>query len=93
MAERYPASRILAVSNSASQRQFIQGRAVALGLTNLTVVTADMNVFQTMQTFDRVVSVEMFEHMRNHYDKSPAGQWRRRHFADADYLDREHTLS
>ena len=66
MAERYPGSRILAVSNSASQRQFIQGRAAHLGLTNLTVVTADMNVFQTLQTFDRVVSVEMFEHMRNH---------------------------
>lgn len=66
MAENYPASRILAVSNSSSQRQFIQGRAAELGLTNLMVVTADMNVFQTMQTFDRVVSVEMFEHMRNH---------------------------
>lgn len=61
MAERYPASRILAVSNSASQREYIAARAPA----NLEVVTADMNDFATDGRFDRVVSVEMFEHMRN----------------------------
>lgn len=65
MAERFPASTITAVSNSASQRAFIQARAAERGLTNLTVVTADMNVFDTDQRFDRVVSVEMFEHMSN----------------------------
>jgi cyclopropane-fatty-acyl-phospholipid synthase len=68
MAERFPASRITAVSNSASQREFILGRARARGLDNVEVVTCDMNVFQpdlSAGRFDRVVSVEMFEHMRN----------------------------
>jgi len=53
------------VSNSASQRAFIEGRARTLGLANLTVITADMNRFDIDPGFDRVVSVEMFEHMRN----------------------------
>lgn len=66
MAEQYPQSRITSVSNSNSQREFIQAQAQERGLTNLTVITADMNDFGTDQTFDRVVSVEMFEHMRNH---------------------------
>jgi cyclopropane-fatty-acyl-phospholipid synthase len=65
MAEHYPRAAITAVSNSAPQRAFIEGRAAALGLTNLEVVTADMNRFDTAARFDRVVSVEMFEHMRN----------------------------
>jgi cyclopropane-fatty-acyl-phospholipid synthase len=65
MAATYPSSRIVAVSNSGSQTKFIQSRADARGLDNLQVVTADMNDFSTDQQFDRVVSVEMFEHMRN----------------------------
>jgi cyclopropane-fatty-acyl-phospholipid synthase len=66
MAERYPTSRILAVSNSHRQRQFILGRAAERGLTNLEVVTADINEFMSERRFDRVVSVEMFEHMHNY---------------------------
>lgn len=66
MAEQFPDSKILAVSNSAPQRQFIEGRAVERGLSNLRVVTCDMNDFSTTHKFDRVVSVEMFEHMRNY---------------------------
>jgi cyclopropane-fatty-acyl-phospholipid synthase len=54
------------VSNSAPQREFILGRAKERGLENIEVRTADMNVFAPGATFDRVVSVEMFEHMRNH---------------------------
>jgi cyclopropane-fatty-acyl-phospholipid synthase len=65
MAERFPAARIVAVSNSTSQRAYIEAQAARLGLTNLTVITADMNVFSPPETFDRVVSVEMFEHMAN----------------------------
>lgn len=67
MAERYPRSRIVAVSNSREQRAFIEGRAAERNLTNVKVVTCDMNVFDpaTGPAFDRVVSVEMFEHMRN----------------------------
>lgn len=65
MAERYPNSTITAVSNSQSQKAFIDDEAARRGLTNLTVVTADMNVFDTHRTFDRIVSVEMFEHMAN----------------------------
>jgi cyclopropane-fatty-acyl-phospholipid synthase len=66
MAARYPNSRILAVSNSNSQREFILGQAASRGLSNVEVVTADMNDFSTDRQFDRVVSVEMFEHMRNY---------------------------
>ena len=65
MAKHYPNSSILAVSNSRPQREFIESRAQELGLTNLSVQTCDMNDFSTEQHFDRVVSVEMFEHMRN----------------------------
>jgi cyclopropane-fatty-acyl-phospholipid synthase len=66
MAERYPDSRITAVSNSASQKAFIEARAGRRGLSNVEVVTADMNRFAPSGRFDRVVSVEMFEHMRNY---------------------------
>jgi cyclopropane-fatty-acyl-phospholipid synthase len=61
MARRYPNSRIVAVSNSSTQRAFITARATP----NLEVVTADMNRFDPRRAFDRIVSVEMFEHMRN----------------------------
>ncbi|MGI9430444.1 MAG: SAM-dependent methyltransferase [Bythopirellula sp.] len=66
MAERYPSSTITAVSNSTSQRQFIEQQAALLGLSNLKVITADINYFETEQRYDRIVSVEMFEHVRNH---------------------------
>jgi cyclopropane-fatty-acyl-phospholipid synthase len=66
MAEKYRESRITAVSNSASQRSFIVAECARRGLSNVTVVTADMNEFRPQGSFDRVVSVEMFEHMRNH---------------------------
>ena len=65
MAQHYPNSHITAVSNSHAQRRFIEARAEQRGLTNLRVITRNINVFDTDQTFDRVVSVEMFEHMRN----------------------------
>ena len=65
MARHYPASQITALSNSQSQRAFIQLQAEGLGLRNLQVVTCDINRFDTGQHFDRVVSVEMFEHLRN----------------------------
>ena len=65
MAEKYPASRITAVSNSQSQRAYIEGRAAAAGFSNLRVITADMNDFVAEGQFDRIVSVEMFEHMTN----------------------------
>lgn len=71
MAKHYPKSNITAVSNSNSQRAFIMAEAKALGLSNVNVITCDMNNFDPSdfgikQPFDRVVSVEMFEHMRNH---------------------------
>jgi cyclopropane-fatty-acyl-phospholipid synthase len=62
MARAYPASRITAVSNSTAQRHFIEGRAPE----NVRVITADMNDLVLEDMFDRVVSVEMFEHMRNY---------------------------
>jgi cyclopropane-fatty-acyl-phospholipid synthase len=70
MAAHYPNSRITAVSNSNSQREFIAKTAQARGLKNVRVITCDMNNFEPanfdLPAFDRIVSVEMFEHMRNH---------------------------
>lgn len=65
MAKALPNARITSVSNSQSQRQAIECMAAERGLKNLTVVTADMNAFETPERFDRIVSVEMFEHMSN----------------------------
>ncbi|MEO7917427.1 MAG: cyclopropane-fatty-acyl-phospholipid synthase family protein [Dokdonella sp.] len=67
MAERYPAARITAVSNSAPQREHIVARCRERGLDNVTVMTADVNELSLPEAqFDRVVSIEMFEHMRNY---------------------------
>ena len=66
MAERFPSSRILGVSNSHSQRSHILAQCQARGLTNVEILTTDVNDLQLQQRFDRVVSVEMFEHVRNY---------------------------
>lgn len=65
MAERFPAARITAISNSASQRRLIEARAEARGLPKVVVRTCDANDFEAVGRYDRAVSVEMFEHMRN----------------------------
>lgn len=66
MAERYPECQIVAVSNSVSQHEHIRATAASRRLGNVQVVTRDMNDFRSDERFDRVVSVEMFEHMRNY---------------------------
>ena len=66
IAREYPQSQITGVSNSASQREYIEAQARSEGLDNLRVITADMNDFAIDESFDRVVSLEMFEHMRNY---------------------------
>ncbi len=66
MAEHYPNSQITSVSNSHSQREYIEGQAKVRGLDNLKVITCDINEFQPEEQYARVVSVEMFEHVRNH---------------------------
>ena len=65
MAEQYPNSRVVTVSNSRPQADFINSRCAERNLSNVTAITADMNHFSIDRQFDRVVSVEMFEHMRN----------------------------
>jgi cyclopropane-fatty-acyl-phospholipid synthase len=65
MARRYPGSQITGVSNSHSQRESIMDRARSEGLTNIEIITADINEFTHAGGFHRVVSVEMFEHLRN----------------------------
>ena len=66
MATNYPTSHIVAVSNSNSQREYIKSQSAKRQLTNIEVVTCDINDFEPIGGFDRVVSVEMFEHVRNH---------------------------
>lgn len=65
MATHFPGSSIVAVSNSHSQADYIRQQAEQRGLENLEIITCDMNEFEAAGQFDRVVSVEMFEHMRN----------------------------
>lgn len=65
LAESFPNSHVVSVSNSAPQRAYIEAQAATRRLKNLTVITADMNDFSIDRRFDRVVSVEMFEHMSN----------------------------
>jgi cyclopropane-fatty-acyl-phospholipid synthase len=66
MAQQFPSSQVTALSNSHSQRQYIASRCDALGLSNVDVITADICEFETPSQFDRVVSIEMFEHLRNY---------------------------
>ncbi len=76
MAERYPNCSITAVSNSTAQKAFIENACARLNLDNVTVITADMNNFTTSSRFDRAVSVEMFEHMRNYRElMARIGSW------------------
>lgn len=65
IAEHHPRCRVLGVSNSGTQRDDILARARARGLTNVEIVTADINTFTPDRRFDRVFSVEMMEHCRN----------------------------
>ena len=67
MAEKFPKSRITGVSNSRTQKEFIDAEAARRGLKNLRIITCDMNRFDIEAgAFDRVVSIEMFEHMKNY---------------------------
>jgi cyclopropane-fatty-acyl-phospholipid synthase len=66
MAGKYPNARVTAVSNSRTQKEYIETQARVRGLKNVRVITADMRDFNIGEQFDRVVSVEMFEHMRNY---------------------------
>lgn len=66
MAQKFPNSNITAVSNSKDQKKHIEARCKKLKLTNIEVITCDMNDFDIDKKFDRVVSIEMFEHMRNY---------------------------
>ena len=66
MALKLPNSKITAVSNSKDQKEYIINRCKNQGLDNIEVITADMNDFATENKYDRVVSIEMFEHMRNY---------------------------
>lgn len=66
LGRHYPNAKVTAVSNSTTQKTYIDRKAAEQGINNINVVTCDMNDFTTDETFDRVVSIEMFEHMRNY---------------------------
>ena len=66
MAKCFPNASITAVSNSAPQRKFIEAECEKFGYDNVRIITADVTTFSPEKEFDRVVSIEMFEHMRNH---------------------------
>lgn len=75
-AQQYPDSEVTAVSNSHGQREFIEAQAAARGLTNLRVITCDVGQLELAETFDRVVTVEMLEHVRNYRDMlANISQW------------------
>jgi len=66
MSAKFPESNFTVVSNSRTQKIYIDEQASLRGIKNLTVITANINDFKIDKLFDRVVSVEMFEHMRNY---------------------------
>jgi len=66
IAEHFPNATVTSVSNSRSQHDYIRSTAENRGLDNIEVHVADMNDFAAPGTYDRIVSVEMFEHMRNY---------------------------
>lgn len=66
LAANYPESQITGLSNSHSQAEFIRGLAKEQGLNNLKIITADISKFESEAKFDRIISVEMFEHMKNY---------------------------
>jgi cyclopropane-fatty-acyl-phospholipid synthase len=66
IANRYPHSQVVAVSNSSLQQDFIRSKAQEKALSNIEIITCDANVFHSDRCFDRIVSIEMFEHMRNY---------------------------
>ena len=68
MAKLLPNATITTVSNSENQGIYIQNRCRKSKIKNIKVITADMNDFKTVDVFDRAVSVEMFEHMRNYQE-------------------------
>ena len=78
MAQHYPSSTITAVSNSSTQKAFIDQQCQSMGLNNVNVITADMREFSTEETYDHVISIEMFEHMRNYQElMRRVGRWLR----------------
>ena len=68
LADHYPQAQITSLSNSSPQRKFIESKCKERGYKNVQVITEDINTFETKAKFDRIVSIEMFEHMRN-YEK------------------------
>lgn len=66
IAEHFPSSQVTSLSNSTGQRRFIESRARSRGLNNLRVITANMTDYLGSETYDRILSIEMFEHMRNY---------------------------
>jgi cyclopropane-fatty-acyl-phospholipid synthase len=73
-AKRNPKCSFTAVSNSRTQKAYIDMQAQQRGLSNVTVITADMNDFKAPQEYDRVVSIEMFEHMKNYQARLGASE-------------------
>ncbi|NBV41670.1 class I SAM-dependent methyltransferase [bacterium] len=69
MAEKYPNSAITALSNSHTQRTYIETLAKARGIQNIHVITGDFSTVEINGEFDRIVSIEMLEHVRN-YEKA-----------------------
>lgn len=66
VAEKFPNCKITGVSNSKTQKEYIDSVAKEKGFKNLTIITQDMNDFQIKEKFDRIISVEMLEHMKNY---------------------------
>tara|TARA_B100001113_G_scaffold186542_1_gene152826 strand:+ start:4467 stop:5492 length:1026 start_codon:yes stop_codon:yes gene_type:complete len=65
LAKKFPKSEITGVSNSSSQKKFIDGLALKRNITNLKIITKDINEFRTKEKYDRILSIEMFEHTKN----------------------------
>ena len=65
LAQKYPKSEITGVSNSSSQKIFIDSVASERNISNLNIITRDINDFRAEEKYDRILSIEMFEHTKN----------------------------
>ncbi|KAJ6494955.1 S-adenosyl-L-methionine-dependent methyltransferase [Mycena vulgaris] len=95
LAQKYPKSRVTGLSNSTTQKAHIDATAKARGITNLEIITADVNTFDFAGSkyFDRILSIEMFEHMKNYQVLlAKVSTWLRPAAKDAKTLDAEEAL-
>ncbi|KAJ3691988.1 hypothetical protein LUZ60_012338 [Juncus effusus] len=66
VAKKYKNCNVTGICNSVTQKTHIDQQCRQNNLTNVEIIVADISKFQMERTFDRILSIEMFEHMKNY---------------------------